>query len=55
MCLNIGTPKNINFPFGTNGKSMVLGISVLKHITVYRDSWGYFFLFLHNKTCPHTG
>ena len=23
-CLNIGTPKNINFPFGTNGNSMVL-------------------------------
>ena len=23
MCLSIGTPKIINFPFGTNGKLMV--------------------------------
>ena len=23
QCLSIGTPKTINFPFGTNGKLMV--------------------------------
>ena len=30
--LNIGTPKHINFPFGTNGKLMVLGVPILKHL-----------------------
>ena len=34
MCLNIGTPKIINFPFGTNGKLMVLGVPVFKHFRV---------------------
>ena len=34
MCLNIGTPKNINFPFETNGKLMLLGVSILKHFRV---------------------
>ena len=34
MCLNFGTPMNINFPFGTNGKLMVLGAPILKHIRV---------------------
>ena len=29
MCLYVETPKTIIFPFGTNGKSMVLGIPVL--------------------------
>ena len=29
MYLNIGTPKTINFPFGTNGKLMVLGVPTL--------------------------
>ena len=29
MCLNVGTPETINFPFGTNGKLMVLGVPVL--------------------------
>ena len=45
MCSNIGAPKNhylffqilghlkiINFPFGTNGKLMVLGVPIFKHI-----------------------
>ena len=31
MCCNIGTHKTINFPFGTNGKLMVLGVSIHKH------------------------
>ena len=30
MCLNFGTPKTINFPFGTNGKFMVLDVPILK-------------------------
>ena len=34
MCKNIGTPENINFPFGTNGKLMVLGVPILKHFMV---------------------
>ena len=34
MSLNIGTPKNINFPFATNGKIMVLGVPILKHFRV---------------------
>ena len=32
---HIGTPKTINFPFGTNGKSMVLSVPILKHFRVY--------------------
>ena len=39
MCLNFGTPKIINFPFGTNGKLIILGVPIMKHIMVY-----------HNKT-----
>ena len=31
-CLNIGTPKNINFPFVPNGKLMILGVQILEHI-----------------------
>ena len=34
MCLNFGTPKMINFLFGTNRKSIILGVPILKHITV---------------------
>ena len=34
MCLTIGTPKIVNFPFGTNGKLMVLGVPILKHFRV---------------------
>ena len=34
MCLNIGTPKNINFSFETNGKLMALGVPILKHIRI---------------------
>ena len=33
-CLNIGTPKNNNFPFETNGKLMILGVPRLKCIRV---------------------
>ena len=35
MYLNIGTPTTIDFPFGTNGKLMVLGVPILKHFRVY--------------------
>ena len=31
MCINIGTPKIINFPFGTNGKINILGVPIFKH------------------------
>ena len=36
MCSNTGTPNNHHFPFGTNGKVVVLGIGVpiLKHFRV---------------------
>ena len=34
MCMNIGTPKTINFPFGTNGKMTVLGVPILKYFRV---------------------
>ena len=34
MCSNIGTPKIINFPLGTNGKLMVLGVPIFKHFRV---------------------
>ena len=35
MCSNIGTPNNHHFPFGTNGKVVVLGVPILKHFRVY--------------------
>ena len=35
MCLNTGTPKNINFSFETNGKLMALGVPILKHFRVF--------------------
>ena len=38
MCLNTGTPKNINFLFETNGKLMALGVPILKHFRVFRFS-----------------
>ena len=34
MCLDIGTPKNINFSFETNGKLIALGVPILKHFRV---------------------
>ena len=34
MCLNTGTPKNINFSLQTNGKLMALGVPILKHFRV---------------------
>ena len=37
MGLSIGTPETINFPFGTNGKLMVLGIPIFKHIRVIQS------------------
>ena len=35
MCLNIGIPKSINFPFGTNGKLMLLGVPIQKLCRVF--------------------
>ena len=37
--LNFGTPKN-NFPFGTNGKFIILGVPILKHIRVCSIVYG---------------
>ena len=34
MCLNIRTPNNHHFPFGTNEKVVVLGVPILRHIRV---------------------
>ena len=34
MCPNFGTAKIINFPFGTNGKLIILGVPILKHVMV---------------------
>ena len=34
MCLNIGTPNNHYFPFGTNENVEVLGVPILKHFRV---------------------
>ena len=34
LCLSIGTPKTINFPFVPNGKLVVLGVRIFKHIRV---------------------
>ena len=31
-CLSIGTPETINIPFVSNGKLMVLGVPIFKHI-----------------------
>ena len=30
----MGHLKTINFPFGTNGKFIILGVPILKHIRV---------------------
>ena len=35
MSLNIGTPNNLHFPFGTNGKVVALGVPILKHFRVF--------------------
>ena len=35
MCLNIRTPNNHHFSFGTDGKVVVLGVPILKHFRVY--------------------
>ena len=42
MCLSIGTPKILNFPFGTNGKLSILGVPIFKHIRVVMN-----FIFVH--------
>ena len=50
MCLDFGTPKNNKFlPFGTNGKFIILGVPILKHIRVSQviESWF--------NIKPHTG
>ena len=39
MCLNIGTSKKHNFPFGTNGKFIIFGVPMLKHFKVLFITW----------------
>ena len=34
MCIDTGAPKTINFPFVPNGKLIILGALILKHIRV---------------------
>ena len=34
MCPDFVTHKIVNFPFGTNGKLIILCVSILMHITV---------------------
>ena len=34
LYLNFGTLKMMNFPFGTNGKFIILGVPILKHFRV---------------------
>ena len=38
MCLNIGTPNNHHFPFGTNEKVVVLEVPILTHFRVFQLS-----------------
>ena len=33
-CLNIGTPKTINFPFVPNATSIILGVPIFEHIII---------------------
>ena len=40
MCSNVGTPKIINFSFGTNGKLMILGVPIFKHFRVVQTNHG---------------
>ena len=35
LCLIFGIPRIINFPFGTNGKLIILGVPILKHLRVF--------------------
>ena len=35
QCLNIGTSKTFNFPFVPNGKLMILGVPIFKHIIIW--------------------
>ena len=53
MCSIIGTPNNHHFPFGTNGKVVVLGVPILKHFRVVNRAIMvvidlFFFFFLQN-------
>ena len=40
----------INFPFGTNGKLIILGVPILKHITVSGPSLSKLIISLVYKT-----
>ena len=51
MCLSIGTPKIINFPFVPNGKFIVLGVPKSRHITLIHK---YASVWVHLKTIDYT-
>ena len=34
MCLDFGTPKTITSPFWIDGKLILLGVPILKHVMV---------------------
>ena len=42
----------INFPFGTNGKLIILGVPILKHITVHCMANGIYQIG-KERGCPH--
>ena len=54
MRSNIGTPKIINFPFGTNGKLMVLGVPIFKHFRVIQLHASCLSLNICHILCPKT-
>ena len=53
LCFNTRTPKPINFPFGTNGKVMVLGVPILKHNRI--PVWYVFFFVFCFAVSTHLG
>ena len=56
MCLNIGTPDNHHFPFGINGRVVMLGVPILKHFRVFkiqRLAGKIFYLFLQFQCIPY--
>ena len=46
-----GHLKSINFPFGTNGKLMVLGVPILKHFRVFSIAFFFHFNPIALKKC----
>ena len=49
----IGIPKIVNFPFGTNGKTMVLSVQIFKHFSVCTPHFFYIVMFGAHRTTFH--